>query len=100
VWDDLACQGWRAAIRQATPRARDLTNRRYRRGGWINERVKACNHRRSSMRAKVEHNIAMIERMFNPRKLRSRGLAKNLHWLQVSAAMASPVLACKRLLYA
>jgi len=96
VQGDLACQGWREAIRQATPRARDLTNRRYRRGGWINVRVKACNHRRSSMRTMVEHNIAIIERMFNPRKVRSRGLAK----MQVSAAMASPVLARKRLLYA
>jgi len=100
VWGDQAYQGQREAIRQAAPRARDFTNRRYRRGSRIDERIKACNRRKSSVRAKVEHSIGIIKRVFGFQKVRYRGLAKNLHRLEVSAALANLFLARKRLLHA
>lgn len=52
-----AHQGQSGANRQPAPRARDFSSRRYRFGGWIYERTKASNRRRSSARAKLEHSI-------------------------------------------
>lgn len=98
VWGDQAYQGQSDAIRQAAPRARDFTNRRYRWGSRIDTRIKACNPRKSSVRAKVEHRIGIIKRVFGFQKVRYRGLAKNLHRLEVSAALANLFLARQRLL--
>lgn len=100
VWGDQAYQGQQVAIRKAAPRARDFTNRRYRFGGRIDERIKAVNRNKSSVRAKVEHTIGIIKRVFGFQKVRYRGLAKNLHRLQVTAALANLFLARKRLLHA
>lgn len=98
VWGDQAYQGQRAVIRRAAPRARDFTNRRYRFGGRIDERVKACNRHKSSVRAKVEHSIGIIKRVFGFQKVRYRGLAKNLHRLEVTAALANLFMARRKLL--
>ncbi|MBW7862773.1 MAG: IS5 family transposase [Rhodocyclaceae bacterium] len=100
VWGDQAYQGQTAVIRRTAPRARDLTNRRYRFGGRIDGRIKACNRRKSSVRAKVEHSIGIIKRVFGFQKVRYRGLAKNLHRLEVTAALANLFMARKRLLHA
>lgn len=100
VWGDQAYQGETEAIRRIAPRARDFTNRRYRWGKRIDERIKALNSRKSSIRCKVEHTIGVIKRVFGFQKVRYRGLAKNLHRLQVTAALANLFIARKRLLRA
>jgi len=41
------------------------------------------------VRAKVEHVIGVIKRVFGFTKVRYRGLAKNLHRLEVTAALAN-----------
>jgi len=58
------------------------------------------NRRKSSIRTKVEHTIGVIKRMFGFQKVRYRGLAKNLHCLEVTAALANLFMARKRLLRA
>lgn len=100
VWGDQAYQGQRDTIRKVAPKAKDFTNRRYRFGERIDERVKAVNRTKSSVRAKVEHTIGIIKRVFGFQKVRYRGLAKNLHRLQVTAALANLFLARRRLLHA
>ncbi|HXJ91576.1 MAG TPA: IS5 family transposase [Terriglobia bacterium] len=100
VWGDQAYRGQRAAIRKVAPRARDFTNQRYRWGKRVDERIKAINRTKSSVRAKVEHTIGVIKRVFGFQKVRYRGLAKNLHRLEVSAALANLFLVRKRLLHA
>lgn len=100
VWGDQAYRGQRAAIRKVAPHARDFTNQRYLWGKRVDERIKAINRTKSSVRAKVEHTIGVIKRTFGFQKVRYRGLAKNLHRLEVTAALANLFLVRKRLLHA
>jgi transposase, IS5 family len=98
VWGDQGYQGQTAVIRARAPRAKDFTHRRYRGRGWFNEAEKAKNRTKSRVRAKVEHSIGVIKRIFGFSKTRYRGLAKNLHRLEVSAALANLYLVQRRLL--
>ena len=100
VWGDQAYRGQKDAMRAAAPRARDFTNQRYRCGQWIDERIKATNRNKSRVRAKVEHTIGIIKRIFGFQKVRYRGLAKNLHRLEVTAALANLYMVRRRLLNA
>ena len=98
VWGDQGYQGQTAVIRRRAPQARDLTNRRYRYAGRVNELDKARNRTKSQVRAKVEHVIGVIKRIFGFTKVRYRGLAKNLHRLEVTAALANVYMVRRRLL--
>ena len=100
VWGDQAYRGQKDVMRAAAPRARDFTNQRYRCGQWIDERIKATNRNKSRVRAKVEHTIGIIKRIFGFQKVRYRGLAKNLHRLEVTAALANLYMVRRRLLHA
>ena len=100
VWGDQAYRGHTADIRAVAPYARDLTNQRYRWGARIDEAVKAKNREKSRIRAKVEHVFGVIKRVFGFQKVCYRGLAKNLHRLEVTAALANLFLVRRRLLRA
>lgn len=100
VWGDQAYRGQRQAIRKAAKGARDFTNQRYRWGSRIDERIKAVNRTKSSVRSKVEHAIGVIKRVFGFQKVRYRGLAKNLHRLQVTAGLANLFMVRRKLLRA
>src|SRR5215472_12878792 len=64
VWGDQAYRGQRAVIRQHAPRALDFTNRRYRHRGVVDEVERAKNRTKSKVRAKVEHPVGVIKRVF------------------------------------
>ena len=98
VWGDQAYRGQKEAMRAAAPRARDFTNQRYRWGSRVDEQIKATNRTKSQVRAKVEHTIGVIKRIFGFQKVRYRGLAKNLHRLEVTAALANLYTVRRRLL--
>ncbi len=100
VWGDQGYQGNGAAIRARAPRAQDCTNRKYRGRGWFNAVEREKNRTKSQVRAKVEHSIGVIKRVFGFNKVRYRGLAKNLHRLEVTAALANLFLVRRRLLNA
>jgi IS5 family transposase len=100
VWGDQAYRGQKDAMRAAAPRARDFTNQRYRWGNRIDETIKATNRNKSHVRANVEHTIGVIKRVFGFQKVRYRGLAKNLHRLEVTAALANLYMVRRRLLHA
>lgn len=97
VWGDQGYQGHGDVIRARAPRAKDFTNRKWRGRGWINETERARNRTKSQVRAKVEHSIGVIKRVFGFNKVRYRGLAKNLHRLEVSAALANLFMVRRRL---
>ena len=97
VWADQAYRGQRAVIRQCAPRARDFVNRRYRHR-VVDEVERAKNRTKSKVRAKVEHPIGVIKRVFGFAKVRYRGLKKNLHRLLVTAALANLYTARRQLL--
>ncbi|CAG0938575.1 hypothetical protein GPROT2_00289 [Gammaproteobacteria bacterium] len=98
VWGDQGYQGQTAVIHERAPKAKDFTNRRYRFHGQVNELEKAKNRNKSRVRAKVEHVFGVIKNLFGFRKVRYRGLAKNLHRLEVTAALANLYLVRRQLL--
>jgi IS5 family transposase len=100
VWGDQGYQGLTALIHHRAPRAKDFTNRKYRGRGWVNEIDKAKNRTKSQVRAKVEHVIGVIKRVFGFSKTRYRGLAKNLNRLEATAALANLFMVRRRLLHA
>jgi rubrerythrin len=60
----------------------------------------AKNRTKSRVRAKVEHVFGVIKNIFGFRKVRYRGLAKNLHRLEVTAALTNLYLVRRQLLRA
>jgi transposase, IS5 family len=91
-------RGHRAAIRRGAPRARDFVNRRYRQRGVVDQAERARNRTKSKVRAKVEHSIGVIKRVFGFAKVRYRGLKKNAHRLIVACALANLFIARRHLL--
>jgi transposase, IS5 family len=100
VWGDRAYQGKHAVIRAAAPRARDFTHRRCRWHGGVDLAEKARNTSKSRVRAKAEHSIGIIKRIFGFSRVRYRGLAKNAHRLVVTAGLANLYMCRRRLLAA
>lgn len=98
VWGDRAYQGKRETIRDHAPGARDFTNKRYRRNGVVDEVERAKNRTKSKVRARVEHAIGVIKRVFGFAKVRYRGIAKNADRLFVACALANLFIVRKRLL--
>ena len=98
VWGDSAYQGQTDVLRQHAPKARDLTNRRYRYKGVVNEVERARNRIKSHIRSRVEHVFGVIKGVFGFVKVRYRGLEKNAHRLFVTCALANLYLVRRRLL--
>jgi IS5 family transposase len=87
VWGDSAYQGQRDIIRERAPRARDMTNRRYRYRGKVDVVEQRKNRNKSHVRAKVEHPFLVLKRIFGFAKVRYRGIAKNAERLYVACAL-------------
>jgi IS5 family transposase len=100
VWGDQGYHGQTDLIHGRAPQAKDFTNKRYRFNGRINEVEKAKNRNKSRVRAKVEHVFGVMKNIFGFRKTRYRGLAKNLHRLEVTAALTNLYIVRRRLLHA
>jgi IS5 family transposase len=89
VYGDQAYKSQREVIRAKAPKAKDFTNRQCKWKHFIDEAVKAKNRNKSRIRARVEHSIGVIKRVFGFRKVRYRGLAKNGNRVFVTAALAN-----------
>ncbi len=98
VWGDSAYQGQGEVIAACAPGAQDMTNRRYRRKGVVDEAERARNKTKSKIRAKVEHPFLVIKQIFGFAKTRYRGLEKNAHRLFVTCALANLYMVRRRLL--
>ena len=93
VWGDSAYAGQAAVLSVCAPYARDFTHRRA-----ATPELHATNRWKSRIRARVEHPIGVIKRVFGFTKVCYRGLAKNRHRLEVAAALANLFMMRKRLL--
>lgn len=98
VWGDQAYRGQTEVIKAHAPKAKDFTNRRYRHRGVVDETVRARNRTKSRVRARVEHAIGVIKRVFGFAKVRYRGLDKNANRLFVTCALANLFIARRHLL--
>ena len=100
VYGDQAYRGQTTVICEHAPNAKDFTNRRYRHRGVIDEVERGKNRTKSRVRAKVEHCIGVIKRVFGFAKVRYRGLAKNKQRLWVACGLANLFVVRRRLLRA
>ncbi len=97
VWGDAGYQGQTEAIRQAAPKAQDMTCRRTKFKNYVDELQKKKNRSKSSVRAKVEHPFRILKLVFGFDKVRYRGIAKNHHRLCVNFALVNLYMHRKRL---
>src|SRR5580693_4193890 len=97
VWGDGGYQGQGEAIRQAAPRAQDMTSRRVQFKDFVDELQKAKNRVKARVRAKVEHPFRILKRIFGFEKVRYRGIKKNHHRLCASFALVNLYLHRRRL---
>jgi IS5 family transposase len=97
VWGDGGYQGQTEAIKEAAPKAQDMTCKRTRYKNRVDELQRAKNRSKSSVRAKVEHPFRILKRIFGFDKVRYRGLAKNHHRLCACFALVNLYLHRKRL---
>lgn len=98
VWGDSAYTGQRAVLRVCAPHARDFTQRKAGRDQPLSPTERAANREKSRVRAKVEHPLGVIKRIFGFTKVCYRGLAKNRHRLVVACALANLFMARKHVL--
>jgi transposase, IS5 family len=98
VWGDSAYTGQAAVLRACAPHAQDFTQRQAGRQQVLSRAERATNRQKSRVRAKVEHSIGVIKRVFGFTKVRYRGLAKNTHRLVIACALANLFMVRKRLL--
>ena len=100
VCGDKTYDGQRQVISEAAPAAQDHTHDRGHHQRPLSERQKAANHAKSRVRAKVEHPIGTIKRVFGFRRVRYRGIAKNTNRLFVASGLANLFMMRRRLLLA
>ena len=98
VWGDAAYQGQGEVIKDCAPDAQDMTHRRTRRQGEVDDVERSKNTTKSRVRAKVEHPFLVIKQIFGFAKTRYRGLEKNAHRLFVTCALTNLYLMRRRLL--
>jgi IS5 family transposase len=97
VWGDAAYQGQREAIRQAAPRAQDMTSQRTKYRQIVDELQRRKNRTKARVRAKVEHPFRILKRVFGFVKVRFRGLKKNHDHLCAAFALVNLYQHRKRL---
>ena len=85
-------------IGSKAPKAKDFTNQRYRYKGVVDEIERMKNRTKSKIRARVEHVFAVMKLKFGFTKVRYRGIEKNAHRLNITAALTNLFMARKHLL--
>ena len=97
VWGDAGYQGQGEAIHAAAPEAQDMTSRRAKYKGGIDEVERRKNRTKAGVRSKVEWPFRILKRVFGYTKVRYRGLKKNHEWLLAAFALVNLYQHRKRL---
>ena len=97
VWGDGGYQGQGEVIRKVAPDAQDMTCRRTKFKGYVDEEARRKNRIKSTVRAKVELPFRVLKRVFGFTKVRYRGLKKNHEWLLTAFALVNIYQHRKRL---
>ena len=87
VWGDAGYQGQTEAIHAAAPAAQDMTSRRAKHKGGVDEVERRKNRTKARVRSKVEWPFRILKRIFGFTKVRYRGLKKNHEWLLAAFAL-------------
>lgn len=97
VWGDSAYAGQTEKIQGRAPGAKDLTQKRGRGYKYLSAYQRRINRARSRVRARAEHAIGVIKRVFGFAKVRYRGIAKNANRLFFTCALANLFMARRHL---
>jgi IS5 family transposase len=97
VWGDAGYQGQTEVIHAAAPNAQDMTSRRARYKGGVDEAERRKNRTKARVRSKVEWPFRILKRVFGFVKVRYRGLKKNHEWLCAAFAAINVYQHRKRL---
>jgi IS5 family transposase len=97
VWGDAGYQGQTEVIHAAAPKAQDMTSRRARYKGGVDEQERRKNRTKAKVRSKVEWPFRILKRVFGYTKVRYRGLKKNHEWLLAAFALVNLYQHRKRL---
>jgi transposase, IS5 family len=97
VWGDAGYQGQTQVIHEAASEAQDMTCRRTKYKGGVDEEARRKNRTKSRVRAKVEWPFRILKRIFGFTKVRYRGLKKNHQWLLAAFALVNIYQHRKRL---
>jgi IS5 family transposase len=97
VWGDAGYQGQTEAIHAAAPAAQDMTSRRAKYKGGVDEVERRKNRTKARVRSKVEWPFRILKRVFGFTKVRYRGLKKNHEWLLAAFALVNLYQHRKRL---
>jgi IS5 family transposase len=89
VWGDAGYQGQTEAIHAAAPQAQDMTSRRAKYKGGVDELERRKNRTKARVRSKVEWPFRILKRVFGFTKVRYRGLKKNHEWLLAAFALVN-----------
>jgi len=100
VWGDSAYAGQKEVLREASPNAKDFTQKRAYRNKPLSEKEGSANRHKSKTRARVEHIFGIMKRQFGYNKARYRGLDKNAHSVFTKCALINLVIAKRPLLAA
>jgi len=76
VWGDAGYQGQTEAIHAAAPAAQDMTSRRTKHKGGVDDVERRKNRTKARVRSKVEWSFRILKRVFGFTKVRYRGLKK------------------------
>ena len=89
VWGDAGYQGQTEAIHAAAPAAQDMTSRRTKHKGGVDDVERRKNRTKARVRSKVEWPFRILKRVFGYTKVRYRGLKKNHEWLLAAFALVN-----------
>jgi len=97
VWGDAGYQGQTETIHAVAPEAQDMTSRRAKYKGGVDEVERRKNRTKARVRSKVEWPFRILKRVFRFTKVRYRGLKKNHEWLLAAFALVNLYQNRKRL---
>ena len=89
VWGDSAYTGQTEVIRKAAPYAQDFTHRKGHRHQPLSAEERHKNRTKSRVRAKGEHPLLILKRVFGFNKVRYRGIHKNANRLFVACGLVN-----------
>ena len=98
VYGGSAYTDQKASIKETAPEAKDFTHQRGRRHHPLTEKARQTNRTKSRIRARVEHLFAVMKHQFGYRKVRYRGLSKNIQAVFTRCALNNLFIARKHLL--
>ena len=100
VWGDAAYSGQHDVLRHHAPGAQRVIQTNAHRHRPLSEDERARNRMKPKVRANVEPAFLVIKRICGWANVRSRGLAKNTHWLFISCGLPNLYGARRHLLTA